>query len=531
MKSPQWPETITLGEYENHPKLAREIARQDANPRRTHRIRASAKWPALVWRRPSGKGPSTLQHHLETWLATAARGERTVPRFVERELRSYLECGILAHGFLRVHCDACGHDRLVAFSCKGRGFCPSCGGRRMADTAAHLVDRVLPHVPVRQWVLSVPFALRYRMGYDGGLASQALKVFVAQIQRSLRRRARRRGLPMSRAKGGSVTFVQRFGGALNLNVHFHTLVLDGVYHEEDDGELRFHTLPPPSPREIEQVLTAVIEGIRRHVERSGLTETADSLHEEDPLHAQLLSAAVQSRAATGEQAGQRVLRFGDPVLPEPDKPTQDAADKQKRLATQAGFSLHASVHVPARQRTRLERLCRYVARPPVCGPRLTKLPDGRLLYELRHRWRDGTTHVAFKPSELIDRLAALVPPPRFHMVRYHGVLASRSKYRSRVVPSGAAQEDATDESCGHAPSTSETSHSPSPERHERNYTWSELMKRVFETDVLRCTVCTHEPMRILSAIHPPKATRKILDHLGLPSRAPPITPSRVAPEF
>jgi len=85
-----------------------------------------------------------IREQLEPFLART-RGQGTpVARFVEREIRAYLECGVLAHGFLRVHCDACGHDRLVAFSCKGRGFCPSCGGRRMADTAAWLVDRVLP---------------------------------------------------------------------------------------------------------------------------------------------------------------------------------------------------------------------------------------------------------------------------------------------------------------------------------------------------------------------------------------------------
>lgn len=86
-----------------------------------------------------------------------------MPRFVERELRSYLDCGVLVRGFLRVHCDACGKHRLVPYSCKRRNFCPSCGGRRMADTAAHLVDRVFPEVPVRQWVLSLPFHLRYRL--------------------------------------------------------------------------------------------------------------------------------------------------------------------------------------------------------------------------------------------------------------------------------------------------------------------------------------------------------------------------------
>jgi hypothetical protein len=99
-----------------------------------------------------------VQAELEGFLAQAQARERPVPRFVERELRAFLACGILAHGFVRVRCDACASERLVAFACKGRGFCPSCGGRRMADTAAHLVDRVLPQVLVRQWVLSLPFS-------------------------------------------------------------------------------------------------------------------------------------------------------------------------------------------------------------------------------------------------------------------------------------------------------------------------------------------------------------------------------------
>jgi hypothetical protein len=112
---------------------------------------------------------------LETFLIRALERHRTVPRFVEREFRTFLECGILAHGFLRVRCDECRCERLAPFSCKGRGFCPSCGGRRMADTAAHLVDRVFPRVPVRQWVLTVPWALRYRMAYDTALTGDVLR--------------------------------------------------------------------------------------------------------------------------------------------------------------------------------------------------------------------------------------------------------------------------------------------------------------------------------------------------------------------
>ncbi len=82
-----------------------------------------------------------------------------LPRYVERELAAYLKCGI-AHGFARVHCQACGDELVVAFSCKRRGICSSCTARRMADTAAHLVDRVLPRAPYRQWVFTLPKALQ-----------------------------------------------------------------------------------------------------------------------------------------------------------------------------------------------------------------------------------------------------------------------------------------------------------------------------------------------------------------------------------
>jgi hypothetical protein len=103
---------------------------------------------------------AVLQAELEIFLAQAQLEHDRVPAFVERELRDFLRCGILAHGFVRVHCDGCGHDRLVAFSCKGRGFCPSCGGKRMTRFAAHAIDRVLPVAPVRQWVLTVLAAPR-----------------------------------------------------------------------------------------------------------------------------------------------------------------------------------------------------------------------------------------------------------------------------------------------------------------------------------------------------------------------------------
>ena len=132
-----------------------------------------------------------VREQLEGFLASASHRDQPVPRFIEQELRAFLRCGVLAHGFLRLHCDDCGHDRLVAFSCKRRGFCPSCGGRRMADVAAHLVDFVLPEVPIRQWVLTLPYPLRYRCAYDSRLPGEVLRALIRALFAELRRRARR----------------------------------------------------------------------------------------------------------------------------------------------------------------------------------------------------------------------------------------------------------------------------------------------------------------------------------------------------
>jgi hypothetical protein len=504
-----------------------------------------------------------VQAELETFLARAHACERIVPRFVERELRGFLRCGILAHGFVRVHCDDCGLDRVVAFSCKGRGFCPSCGGRRMADTAAYLVDRVLPEVPVRQWVLSLPFGLRYRLAYDAPLTSAVLGVFVRTVFASLRRRARRQW-SVARGQCGAVTFVQRFGDALNLNVHFHSLLFDGVYERGPDGALRFHPLPPPEDAEVERVVRQVARRIARLLERRGLGPEADPsevdpLAEDEPLLAQLYGASVASRIATGRRAGQRVLRVGDCIDPD-DLPALEG----ERCSSVSGVSLHANVAVPARDRRRLERLCRYVARPPVATERLSRMEDGRLLYRLKHRWRDGTTHVVFEPPELVEKLAALVPPPRFHLVRYHGILGPCASERDRVVPGppkpheparpppgnpslasaaeppsnieprGGARRELPDRCSPPAPSSPPGARAtrspcgpqePPPEPDEpalrpRRLAWAELLRRVFAVDVLECPRCGGR-MRLLAAIQPPDVTQAILDCLELPSRAPP----------
>ena len=204
-----------------------------------------------------------VQAHFETFRAQAAslRDGEGLPRFVEEEFRDFLRCGSLAGGFARFRCTACGLDRLVPFSCKGRGFCLSCGGRRMAERAAHLVDHVFPDVPVRQWVLSLPYRLRYRLAWDHDLCRAVVAVSMRAVLGWLRRRACLDDVADGR--GGAVAIVQRFGGALNLNVHVHALVLDGVFAQDRAGALTFHPAPRLTALDVAEVLATVEPRITR----------------------------------------------------------------------------------------------------------------------------------------------------------------------------------------------------------------------------------------------------------------------------
>ena len=150
---------------------------------------------------------------------------RSLPTHVHREFEAYLKCGRLEHGFLRVRCATCRLERLVAFSCKKRGFCPSCGARRMAETAALLSDEVFPDAPLRQWVISFPFPLRYLFAAHPQAMGKVLRIVYRTIATHLIHKA---GYLLKDGATGAVTLIQRFGSALNVNIHFHILFLDGV---------------------------------------------------------------------------------------------------------------------------------------------------------------------------------------------------------------------------------------------------------------------------------------------------------------
>ena len=112
-----------------------------------------------------------LQEHLSTFIADREAEGRPLPEYVLEEFEAFLKCGILAHGFLRLKCSNCSEEKIVAFSCKKRGFCPSCCGKRMAEAAHHLVENVLPMVPYRQFVISFPIPMQKASAASASMAS------------------------------------------------------------------------------------------------------------------------------------------------------------------------------------------------------------------------------------------------------------------------------------------------------------------------------------------------------------------------
>ena len=129
-----------------------------------------------------------VQHHFESWLSDYSLNHNEIlPRYIEDEFRSYIKCGVLAHGFARARCPDCGHDFFIAFSCKKRGLCPFCVTKYMAMISAHLTDQVLPIVATRQFVLSLPKWLRYYVAKDSGLSSRVLKIFIQSIEKQFKK--------------------------------------------------------------------------------------------------------------------------------------------------------------------------------------------------------------------------------------------------------------------------------------------------------------------------------------------------------
>jgi hypothetical protein len=352
------------------------------------------------------------------------------------------------------------------------------------------------------------------MAFDPALVTGVLREFIGSVSSWLRRQARRRGIPGA-LKTGAVTAIQRFNSALDVSVHFHALFLDGVYSFWPDRRPVFHPIPAPSDEDVARVAAAVFRRIERKLVDREPSAEQRRFAEGAPLLLGLAEASVGGVVATGPRRGCRIVRVRGAVA------EIDAFVTGRMCAQVDGYNLQAATRVAANDREGLERMCRYLARPPIATDRLSQLNDGRLELQLKRPWRDGTTAFLFTPHELIERLVALVPRPRSHLTRYHGVLAPAFAARSRIVPGRAA------ESVVRRPPPR-----PGAERtrHPGRVPWASLLWRVFLTDALACDRCPGR-MRIIAGVTSKAAVARILGHMSLPSDAPVFHAARPPPQI
>jgi hypothetical protein len=355
------------------------------------------------------------------------------------------------------------------------------------------------------------------MQRDGAVLNMVLRIFLRVIAQSLQSNSPGAAqLDKAALHIGAVAFIHRFGSSLNEHVHFHVCAVDGVFEQvPDDVDANADAdadvqAPPP--------------GVVFHPAR-----------------------AIDAPAVARVQATlrKRILRgFVARGLLE-------KSDAKEMLAYQhSGFSVDAGVCIEAHDRAGLERLLRYCARPPFAMERLRK--DGTaLVYRCAKQRSEPTSdkrgakadELRLTPLELIDRIAALVPPPRTHRHRYFGVLAPNSPLRCAVtaLAQGAAAQPATAQAepastgegalgVGNArPTQAEPAQPvPVPPKRPEHYLWAVLIARIYEVFPLLCPMCGGQ-MRLIAFVTEGTQIRKILNHIGMDSEPPHISPARGPP--
>ncbi|MCP4494354.1 MAG: IS91 family transposase, partial [Gammaproteobacteria bacterium] len=320
------------------------------------------------------------------------------------------------------------------------------------------------------------------------------------------------GQTQKTAKTGAVTLIQRFGSALNLNVHFHMLFLDGVYAKNKYGKEIFQRTNTPTQEELAKLVHTISHRVARYLERQGVLERDEENSylqldgiDEDPMQ-QLIGCSVSYRIAVGPQQGRKVFTLQT-------LPAVEEDERYAQVAKEAGFSLHAGVAAQAWERDKLERLCRYISRPALSEKRLSLTSGGNIRYQLKTPYSDGTTHVIFEALDFISKLASVVPKPRVNLTRFHGVFVGmphhpNSKHRILVTPARrgkGGQKDSGQEK------TTDEYHSA--------MTWAQRLKRVFNIDVGICSHCGGS-VKVIACIEDQQVIDNILSHLMKKDRQP-----------
>ncbi len=315
-----------------------------------------------------------------------------------------------------------------------------------------------------------------------------------------------RGGGKKSAKGGAITVVQRTSSDLRVNPHLHSVFLDGAY-VESGGELVWKALGHLQTREVGEVLERTVRRIEKYLRRRKILATEGS---DDGPEAAPIASAVSGQTPPAGPQWLRGLASLAPNALHYDKPLCASLD---------GFTLHAATRAGGLDAEGREALLRYVLRPPLAQERLEHRPDGLVRVALKRAYADGTVAVDMDPLSLLCRLATSVPPPRFHTVKYAGVLASASAWRSRIArpptPTAASEDVAAE-----ARKPKRAGYRP----------WAELLARTFAVDVLECPTCKGR-MKLIALVKKPESIARFLAGIGEPSCVPERSPPRGPPDW
>ena len=288
---------------------------------------------------------------------------------------------------------------------------------------------------------------------------------------------------------------------MNLNVHFHLIVPDGVFVDEAQG-LRFELLPVPTNADVLAILDRLLRACR--IARLANAEGVDEDARPDVFAQVQADAATTWRSSTEARATVRGV--------------------EQLRAWCEGFSLHAAVVVAAHDRAALERLCRYGARPAFAQERLAWTADGRISYKLERPWPDGRTHLVMDPVAFLRRLVGIIPPPRRHLVRYSGIFGPASKHRRALralVPTDPTQPNGDARCAQPQPPVSTASRA-------RRLPWADLLRRVFADDVLQCPCGGRRS--VVAIVTDTALARSLLAGLGLATEPVTFAPARAPPQ-
>ncbi len=372
---------------------------------------------------------------------------------IDDVVRKFLECGDLAHGFARVRCGDCGHEMFVAFSCKQRGFCPSCHQKRTLNLSYHLTRNVFAQVSHRQFVFTIPKRFRLYFRHNRKLLGKLAQCAWRTVRDVYGFVLGEEAIP------GAVVAIQTFGSLILWHPHIHAIISDGSF------------LPNGTFVPMPDMPTAPFLKVWEH---------------------HVFKMLIDERRITPEVA------------------------ENMRMWSHSGFSVHKDIRIEAGDTDGLEKLTQYIARCPFAQSRMVRVtPEGKVIYRADHhnpipfpQWRALPTERTltrnfeiFDPLDFLAQVTQHIPDRGQHIIRYAGWYSNKAR-GCRAKAARASDSAGNKDTQPSAPVT------PAKLR------WAALIRKIYEVDPLVCPKCGGE-MKILAFIDDVAVIRKILDHLGL----------------